>query len=1051
VPVVNSSAITISWHSIFNSSSGMPAFIETQFPIARLSAESYKERKAGASQTLTGLGKWWGRKPLILVRASILGMLMPASNDPKRDREIFLKILTMDDDGTVQRWKSNERYTLTELLELVSPDERNRYHELLAERERLFNNINELTEELKRIPQGNLEAIANATAAMNDVVGQAEMAKKTLLACFDALQITVFNRLPYAERLRFCERPENSDGPTEQAWEEINVHLDTTASNLAELIEQLGQRSYGHTPRVGDCFCGGGSIPFEAARIGCEAFGSDLNPVAGLLTWASLNLLGGGKKVQDEVRGVQEEVFAAANKQITEWGIEHNEQGERAEAFLYCVEVKPEGCDYYIPLAPSWVIAEKYRIVATWKKLPDSVHLQPEVVAVSESELKLYKGNKGATVVDSRIVDPFDTTRSWSVEALRGPEGLRRWSNDDVASRPGDVFQERLFCIRWVKTVTEADASGKTTCKIVRRYAAPDAADLVREAKVLALLHECFADWQRKGFIPSKAIPEGGDKTEELIRTRGWTHWHHLFTPRQLLIQGCLNKTAGNIGNSPYCFLGIAALASTNSKLCRWRNQLNKSGGIGAIEDSFSNQALNTIYNPPARGFANCKEPYSKVLNFSLFKINASWEVALTDARDLEETCDIWITDPPYADAINYHELGDFFLAWYDKQLAKAFPEWLPDARAELAVRGEGEDFRRSMVEIYKNLARHMPDNGMQMVMFTHQNPAVWADLGMILWAAGLKATAAWTISTETEAAGLKKGNYVQGTVCLVLRKRLGDEPGFLDEVYPLVEDEVKAQIASMQALDEGGEPNFNDADYQLAAYAAALKVLTRYGNIDGRDVEHELFALRAANEKSDFQAVIERALRIACDYLVPQGLDRLWRDLSLVERYYMRSLDVESRGERRKGMYEELARGFGVTDIRPLLQSDKANGTRMVTPSDLGSTHLASLEGAAQSQTMLTPRRGRATSGAPHPFAISPLRHLLFAVRETTEADDNPEPGRQYLRDTFGQGYWNQRDRFIGLLEWFARLGNSKGMEEWHEDAQAARVLSGRLRNDEA
>ncbi len=62
----------------------MPAFIETQFPIARLSAEAYKERKANNGQTLTRLGKWWGRKPLILVRASILGMLMPASNDAKK-------------------------------------------------------------------------------------------------------------------------------------------------------------------------------------------------------------------------------------------------------------------------------------------------------------------------------------------------------------------------------------------------------------------------------------------------------------------------------------------------------------------------------------------------------------------------------------------------------------------------------------------------------------------------------------------------------------------------------------------------------------------------------------------------------------------------------------------------------------------------------------------------------------------------------------------------------------------------------------------------------
>jgi len=80
----------------------MPTFIETQLPIARLSAESYKERKANNGQTLTRLGKWWGRKPLILVRTAILGMLMPASNNPKQDREIYLKILTPCTTG--RRW-----------------------------------------------------------------------------------------------------------------------------------------------------------------------------------------------------------------------------------------------------------------------------------------------------------------------------------------------------------------------------------------------------------------------------------------------------------------------------------------------------------------------------------------------------------------------------------------------------------------------------------------------------------------------------------------------------------------------------------------------------------------------------------------------------------------------------------------------------------------------------------------------------------------------------------------------------------------------------------
>ena len=78
------------------------SFIETQFPVSKLSKESYKERTGHLTQTLTGLGKWWGRKPLVLVRAVIFGLLLPTSDDPKRDREIFLKIMTMDEEGLWQ-------------------------------------------------------------------------------------------------------------------------------------------------------------------------------------------------------------------------------------------------------------------------------------------------------------------------------------------------------------------------------------------------------------------------------------------------------------------------------------------------------------------------------------------------------------------------------------------------------------------------------------------------------------------------------------------------------------------------------------------------------------------------------------------------------------------------------------------------------------------------------------------------------------------------------------------------------------------------------------
>ena len=993
------------------------AFIETQFPIARLSAESYRERKANTGQTLTRLGKWWGRKPLILARACILGMLMPASDDPKKDRDIFLKILTMDDDGTWMRQKGE--IPVKAWRDAAQPEIQEKYFG-----SRGF--VKGVSEEEKDFVFAEIwEGLSDQQRSALDATRKRPIPER---ASFDAM--------PYTDRTKYCERPEYIHGPSPQTWNEINSHLNTNATSLPELINQLGERTFLRRPRVGDAFCGGGSIPFEAARIGCDAFGSDLNPVASLLTWASLSILGGNKEAQEEAIGIQSDVAAEVDRKVTEWGIEHNEYGERADALLYCVEVKPQGCEYFIPLAPSWLVGEKTKAVCTWKRIPGSERLEPEILVTTPDEIKAYKAGKNATAISGRIIDPFDSSRSWSAESLRGPEGLRRWVNEDIEPAPDDVFQERLYCIRWINKKGE------------RRYAAPTPKDIEREEAVVKLLRERFCVWQQKGFIPSKRIPNG-DKTEEPIRTRGWTHWHHLFNPRQLLTHGLLAEASDRIAESRVakatCLLELARLANMDSKLCVWHvSPANENG-----EQTFLNQALNPLSNYSCRPVTMWPKPWAFPPNSSL-PLQANPVILSADSREIMYECDIWLTDPPYADAVNYHELGEFFLAWIDKRLPGVFPDWVPDSRSELAVKGDGDEFKRSMVEVYKNLARHMPANGLQMVQFTHQDPRVWADLGMILWAAGLKATSAWTIATETSIGGMKKGNYVSGTVCLCLRKRTTEEPGFLFDIYPMVEDEVRSQITSMQALDEDGEPNFNDADYQLAAYAAALKVLTQYSTLDGKDVANEVFAVRAKKDKSDFEQVIERAITIACDALVPKGLSDSWRDLNLIERYYLRAVDIESRGERRKGMYEELARGFGVTDIKPLLKSDKANGTRVHTPSGFGTSLLAPIDGAVAT-TAAMPRRGRASSSGPHPFAATPLRHLLFAVCETAAADNDPNQGRQYLRDTFGQTYWGRREAMVRLLDWLAALGNSEDTADWAKDSEAARILAGRLRNDDA
>src|SRR2546425_8379455 len=87
-----------------------PALIERLLPVQKLSAESYKEQMAVHGKTLTALGSYWkGRKPLILSKACILGCLLPATGDPARDLEIFEKLMAMDDESFVARWKRRPR------------------------------------------------------------------------------------------------------------------------------------------------------------------------------------------------------------------------------------------------------------------------------------------------------------------------------------------------------------------------------------------------------------------------------------------------------------------------------------------------------------------------------------------------------------------------------------------------------------------------------------------------------------------------------------------------------------------------------------------------------------------------------------------------------------------------------------------------------------------------------------------------------------------------------------------------------------------------------
>lgn len=962
------------------------SFIEVQFPVSKISKESYKERKANLGQTLTGLGKWWGRKPLILVRATILGLLLPATNDPVKDREVFLKLLTMDDEGLYKR--KVKPIATKDIYNFLDDKEKYKYFTL-------------------------------------DSKGSPRYVKGITKDQKDELQKRYFSTLSYDEKIALCCRPEEVDNVISKIeWDDINIHLGTNAKSLQELMDELGQNKFGHTPIVGDCFAGGGSIPFEAARIGCEVYASDLNPVACLLNWANLNILNKSDEEIEKLREFQQNVYDEVDKQIQEWGIETNEEGHRANSYLYCNEADCPECGYTVPLSPSWIIGKGTKTIAVLKDNGNKGFDIKIKQGVSNEEIKDCEGtgtiNKGKMICPNCESETAMTVVRKDNIDHNGNKvyGIRQWEKDEFVPRTDDIIRERLYCIRYTRKIV--DERGRQ--KEERYYSAPTDKDIYREQQVEMLLKERFKKYQAEGYIPSSKI-DGGDKTDEPKRTRGWVYWHQLFNPRQLLIHGLLYEKIEKLAKSKEEFamglLGINKCADWNSKLCIW----NTGVGTEKTQNTFSNQALNPLYNYGARSCEHLSTTFILNTNNKEFKSKIS-DIKTIDARAIESSCDLWVTDPPYADAVNYHELSEYFLAWDKKILEDIFKEWYIDSKRILAVKGRGQSFNQSMIEVYSNLAKNMPDNGMQVVMFTHQDVKVWAELALVLWASGLQVTSAWNIATETESGGLKDGgNYVKGTVILVLRKQNSDYTAYLDELYPEIEDEVKYQIDSMRDLDDKEDPNFTDADYLLAAYAASLKVLTSYKNIEDIDVQYEL---SKSDANSPIVNIINEAVKIAFDYLTPNGFKTFtWKTLLPEERFYIKGLDTEKEGVYKISAYQELGRGFGVKEYSHMMASTKANQARLKTASEFAMKH----------------------TNESSKFGQSVLRNVLIALYKSSKEEDVTK-GKAWLRNEV-DGYWNERTKIVEILEYISTLEHIENMKHWEKDAKSAKILAELVKDD--
>jgi putative DNA methylase len=910
-----------------------PALIETVFPAQKVSFEAQKERKAGPGQTLTALGSFWkGRKPLILVRAVVLGSLLPPTDDAEADLALFDKLMAFDDEGLARRALIGNAVSPAEIAARIQLDEPWNYFKATIKR-------GDVTGGDVRWMSFPLDADAEGITLR----WQRNLSDDDRLVIYRKLLATYAS---YEEKARLGKRPEELDQEWlyAHAWAAVSrhyAHLGVNVKSLPELVEQLGILRYGHRPRVGDTFSGGGSIPFEAARIGCDVYASDLNPIACMLTWGALNIIGASPERQAEIEQVQREVAKAVDKEITDLGIEHDEQGNRIKAYLYCLEARCPETGWLVPLAPSWVVSPRQLVIA--KLVPNSELKRFDIeLEFGVSASALEAAQKG-TVSDGEMVYELDgKTYRTSIKTLRGDyrkedgsigNRLRPWAKSDFKPHPSDIFQERMYAIQWITKDTLNTGRQETY------FAAPTQADLEHERAVEKILAENLSRWQDEGLVPNMAI-EPGYNTEQPIRERGWTHWHHMFSPRDLLKLALLRKHISEPALVPE-FCGTLDFCS---KLSRWIVRFSSGGGSDFTSNVFSNQALNTLYNWANRSFFD----HSFVQNYKNTPVHTSSSVVCAPSRELIREQDIFITDPPYADAVNYEEITEFFIAWLRKNPPKPFDEWVWDSRRALAVKGSGEDFRRGMVAAYKAMAEHMPDNGMQCVMFTHQDTAVWGDLIGIFWAAGLQVVAAWYIATETTSE-LKKGGYVQGTVILMLKKRAaGERTGFKQRLLPAVRQEVARQIETMMHLNNAvathhGEPVWGDSDLQMAGYAAALKVLTAYTRIGDEDVTAFALRPRARGEVTVVDEIVQQAAETASSLLVPEGLTAdAWGRLTGIERFVLRMMDMETAGAAKLDNYQNFAKAFRVTDYTRVMGDMRPNNARLKRVSEYASRDLA-------------------------------------------------------------------------------------------------------------
>ena len=628
-------------------------------------------------------------------------------------------------------------------------------------------------------------------------------------------------------------------------------------STYLRVARNLVQAAHGEeAPLVVDPFAGGGSIPLEALRLGCDAFASDLNPVACLILKVMLeDVPRHGAGLADELLRVGGDVKQQAGEELADL-YPADPDGATPIAYLWARTVRCEApnCGAEIPLLRSFWLCQKpkrkralrYRVERRQGAPP---RVEFDVFApLADGEVP------GGTVARARAsclccgaVAPPERVRA-SLVAQRGGADV---VFDGAGQRTGGA------CLTAVVTLRPEEPG--------RHYRLSTEADYAVVHRAQKRVAGILDAWDLGGKqepcpVPDEPTPAGGGSGAGRafsVQRYGMLQWGDLFTARQkaaLVAIGRAYRLAGDADHIAQCMaLLMGGVIDRNVALATWRPQADQE----KVEHLFARQALPMSWDfgeavPLSRStgsFDDRLQIVSRAITASCAVSPGVGQIQNADATEHplpDQSASVWFTDPPYYDAVPYADLSDFFLVWLkrtlpghpllrdpfdpDNPLSPKTREAVQDETKRQDGRPKDRKwFEETMAKAFAEGRRVLADDGVGCVVFAHKTTEGWEALLSGMIRGGWTITGSWPIATEMATRLRARDSAALATsVHLICRPRPADAP--IGDWADVLRELPRRVIDWMERLQGEG---IRGADLVFACIGPALEIFSRFRAVE--------------------------------------------------------------------------------------------------------------------------------------------------------------------------------------------------------------------------